>query len=160
MKRFKLMMPLALATAIFSCKPTPEKGTAIKKADWLIGSWSDTSPEGKLEENWVRANDSVYTATSLFIKGADTLHYEVITLTENGESLQYTASVKGQNNGQAVVFNQVADTKGQLVFSNPQHDYPQQIIYRQVNPDSLVAIVSGKQQGKSSTETYGMSRKR
>jgi hypothetical protein len=52
-----------------------------------------------------------------------------------------------------------SDSENTFVFENPKHNYPQKIVYKKVNENSLVATISGMQQGKQSTESYPMKRK-
>jgi hypothetical protein len=47
----------------------------------------------------------------------------------------------------------------EMVFENPKHDYPQKITYRQITKDSMVATISGIQQGKPSSDSYPMKRR-
>ena len=150
---------LVLLLAFAACKKSDSEGKEKDKialAHWLLGNWENKSIEGSLTENWEKVNDSTYKATSHFIKGKDTLHFESIDLQQKGEVLTYTATIKGQNDDKAVAFNLTTSTEKQLVFENLKHDYPQKISYTQISKDSLIAEISGLQQGKPSTEKYRM----
>ena len=144
---------------IYSCKKS-EKINKISAADWLIGTWENKSAQGKLSENWEKLNDSVYIGKSYFIKLKDTLHSESIVLKEIDGDLLYIPTVKGQNNDEPVSFKLTLSTTKQLVFENPKHDYPQKIVYSKINNDSLVATISGLQQGKPTSDNFKMSKKR
>lgn len=146
---------LALILTFVSCqkKESAEKDK-IKAADWLIGNWENTSPDGILTENWQNVNDSTFNAESYFIKGKDTLHFESIVLAQKGETLRYIATVKGQNDGKPVTFNSTSETENKLIFENPQHDYPQKITYTKGANNTLTAEISGKLQGKLTTERF------
>lgn len=146
---------LLLILAIASCKKS-DSNEKIKTARWLLGRWENNSADGILSETWKKTNDSTFQAESYFIKDKDTLHFETITLQQNGEELFYNATVKGQNNDEAVAFKLSNATEKELVFENPKHDYPKKIVYKQITPDSLMAEISGTQQGKPSSEKYSM----
>ena len=148
---------LILITTLVSCqkKESTEKDK-IKTANWLLGKWSSKMDDGELSENWNQLNDSTFEGKSFFIKGKDTLHFESIVLQQKGKDLFYNATVKGQNNNKAVPFKLTLDSINHLVFENPKHDYPQKITYSLINKDSLVASISGVQQGKPSSEQFGM----
>lgn len=140
-----------------SCKDSDaNKNEKIKAASWLLGNWENKSADGNLTENWEKVNDSTFQAQSYYIKEKDTLHFESITLQQKGENLTYTATVKGQNNDKPVSFKLKTATDKQLAFENLKHDYPQKISYTQITPDSLVAKISGIQQGKPSSEQFSM----
>ena len=152
---------LLFLLAFTACKNSDSEGTEkdkIKLAYWLLGNWENKSVEGSLTENWKKVNDSTYKATSYFAKGKDTLHFETINLEQKGEALTYIATIKGENDDKPVAFNLTTSTEKQLVFENQKHDYPQKISYSQISKDSIVAEISGIQQGKPSTEKYLMAR--
>ena len=154
---FQKTILLLLLLAIVSCKKSDSnKNEKIKATNWLLGNWENNSADGNLSETWKKVNDSTFQAQSYFIKEKDTLHFESITLQQKGEELPYTATVQGQNNDKPVSFKLTTSTEKQLVFENPKHDYPQKISYNQITTDSLVAKISGIQQGKPSSEQYSM----
>ncbi|MEO7977710.1 DUF6265 family protein [Flavobacterium sp.] len=146
--------------AIVSCqKRESVEKDKIKAADWLIGNWQNTSDEGVLNENWQKVNDSTFSATSHFIKGKDTLHFENIVLAQKSETLTYIATVKGQNDGKPVAFSSTSETENKLTFENPQHDYPQKITYTKGVNNTLTAEISGKLQGKLTSEKFIMTKR-
>lgn len=104
-------------------------------------------------------NDSTFSGDSYFINTKDTVHFESIQLVQKAEELTYIATVVGQNNEQPVAFKLTSDTDDTFTFENPAHDYPQKISYKKVSGTSLIASISGKQQGKQSTESYAMNKK-
>ncbi|QGK75068.1 DUF6265 family protein [Flavobacterium sp. SLB02] len=149
-----------LLVAVVSCqkKESVEKDK-IKIADWLIGNWKNTSPDGTLTENWTKLNDSTFSGASYFIKGKDTLHFESIVLAQKGETLTYFATVKGQNDDKSVAFPSTAESDKQLVFENPKHDYPQKITYTIGANNTITAEATGNLQGKVTTERFIMVKK-
>lgn len=146
---------LLVVFTLTSCQKSKEVSKIVGK-DWLLGKWENKSEGGNLEETWTKVNDSTFQGKSYYIKGKDTLHFESIVLQQNGEDLIYIPTVKGQNNDKPVSFKLTASTEKQLIFENPKHDYPQKIIYNQITKDSLVAEISGIQQGKPSSDKYSM----
>ncbi|SFD62389.1 DUF6265 family protein [Flavobacterium phragmitis] len=157
---FQKITLIALIIAFVSCqkKESVEKDK-IKLADWLIGNWENTSPEGVLSENWQKLNDSTFSASSYFIKGKDTLHFETIILAQLGEKLTYKATVKGQNDDKPVFFPATSESDKQLVFENAKHDYPQKITYTKGANNTLTAEISGNLNGKPSSEKFVMTKK-
>lgn len=152
---------LVAAFSAVSCKNKAEKKDHhIEIANWLIGDWEHKSEFGNLSEQWQQGNDSTFVGTTFFIKGKDTLHNESITLQEQGTDLIYSATVKDENADLPVAFKLTSETASQLVFENPKHDFPQKITYKKITADSIVAEVSGMQQGKPASETYPMARKK
>lgn len=159
----KVIKPLLIGTVLIlaSCQDKSEnKYEKLEKMTWLIGQWENKSPEGLLTETWTKDNDSTFSGQTYFIKNEkDTLHSESIVLTQTKEALIYRPTVKGQNNDQPVDFKLTSDLENSFTFENPKHDYPQKIVYKKVNDKSLVATISGIQQGKQSSESYPMKKK-
>ena len=148
---------ILLLLAMVSCKDSDaNEKEKIKAANWLLGNWENKATDGTLTEYWKKVNDSTFQAQSYFVKEKDTLHFESITLQQKGEVLTYTATVEGQNDDKPVTFKLTTATEKQMVFENPKHDYPQKISYTQITTDSLVAKISGIQQGKPSSEQFSM----
>ena len=157
---------LSLCAPFISCQKKEKSETAakaysqIEKADWLIGSWGNTTKEGILTETWTAQNDSILKGESYFVTGKDTVFSEKISLEQKGDSLFYIPIVKNQNEGKPVSFKLTAATDSQLVFENPKHDFPQKVTYTKVATDSLVAEISGIKDGKPSTESFPMKKKK
>ena len=149
-------------TAVFlaSCQNKSEnKFDKLQKMEWLVGNWEQKLPDGIVSENWTKENDSTYTGKSYFIKEKDTVHLESIVLTQKNETLLYIPTVNGQNNDEPVTFTMTSDAENTFSFENPAHDYPKKITYKKVNSTSLIATISGIQQGKPSQESYPMTKK-
>jgi hypothetical protein len=145
---------------LMSCSGSSKKQfDQLNEMQWLIGNWENNLEEGILTEQWSKKNDSTFTGQSYYLKGKDTIHSEKMELTERDEELYYIASVKGQNKNEPVEFKRTAATENAYTFENPQHDYPQKIVYKKNSDIQLNAIISGIQQGKASSENIILNRK-
>ncbi|MEC4049062.1 DUF6265 family protein [Flavobacterium sp. SUN046] len=156
---------IILVLGFSSCKKLDKNGNEIKefeelkKANWILGNWEKTDSLGTLKEQWKLQNDSSFIGNSNYIQNEkDTLHFEAMELTEINENLIYEATVKGENNDESVPFKMTKSTDSVLVFENPKHDYPQKITYKLINANNIVATIAGKINGKSSTESYPMTK--
>jgi hypothetical protein len=156
----KAIIILGLITLV-SCQNKSEKNfEKLEKMNWLIGQWENKSPEGLLTETWTKENDSTFSGQTYFIKNEkDTVHSESIVLTQVNDELIYSPTIKGENNDEPVDFKLNSDVENSFTFENLKHDYPQKIVYKKVNDNSLLATISGTQQGKPSSESYPMSKK-
>lgn len=128
----------------------------LKEVEWLLGTWENKTEKGTYTETW-QVTDNItkegYTykrleAFSTMVKDLDTLFSEEVVLFKIDKWI-YTVMAKGQNNDKAVVFTATKNTATELVFENPEHDFPKKITYTLVSPDSLYAEISGdgKKQG-------------
>jgi len=168
MKNSTLTTLLALSLAIVSCKESSEENNktsdskateaSFQDAEWLIGNWGNTLPDGSFIEKWTKENDTVYKAESYFIANNDTLFAEYVTLGKVNDTITYTVTVPDQNNEQPVGFKLTSMSANKMVFENPQHDYPNKIEYTKVTADSIIAVIYGLKKGKQASETFAMAR--
>jgi hypothetical protein len=76
----------------------------------------------------------------------DTLrNYEMLLLRSASGRLQYIAHLPGQA---PTVFTATALDDTSVKFENPKHDFPQEIVYRRVGADSVVAVTAGPANGQ------------
>lgn len=146
---------LVLVFTFASCQKSKEV-SKIVGTDWLLGKWENKSDRGNLLEIWKKANDSLFTGESYFIKEKDTLHSEKMQLEQKGEELYYISIIKGQNNDQPVTFKHNIEIKKQLIFENYKNDYPKKIIYKLITKDHLLIEIFGIQQKRQSSTRYSM----
>lgn len=151
----KAILILVTILLFTSCGKSKQVSKIVGK-DWLLGKWENKSDEGNLLEIWKKVNDSLFIGESYFLRGKDTLHSENIQLKQQGEDLFYTTTIQGQNNDKPVTFKQNVEIMKQLVFENPQHDYPRKIVYKPFAKGHLLIEISGIQQEKPSAARYSM----
>lgn len=94
------------------------------------------------------------------IKEQDTIVFETIRLVQEQDGMFYVPIVKGQNNGLPVRFAAKTVSETQLIFENPQHDFPQVISYTRISSDTLIAEISGTRSGKTRKQIFPMKRVR
>jgi len=138
---------------------TTQKYDQIKEFAWLEGTWENPTPQGTFTETWKKADDSTFTAVSVFVKAKDTLFHETVVLDQKGDSLHYIVTTKNQNDEKPVSFTLKSFTANSYVFENKQHDFPQKITYTKVTNDSIVAEISGTKNNKPGLEQFPMKRK-
>jgi hypothetical protein len=78
-------------------------------------------------------------------KGNATIEYEQTRIVERDGKLVYQANPSGQAPAEFVA-DRVGDRS--VVFSNPEHDFPQRVSYRSAGTDSLIARVEGTRGGQ------------
>lgn len=158
----KTAIPFLLGLLLLqSCNKYDANGNLIReyeeldKAKWLLGDWEQKDSMGTLTESWQVLDDSTFAGKSLFITAKnDTVHQETIELMQNGDFLIYSNTIKGENRDEPTQFQMREDQDSLLVFENPKRNYPKKIMYR-LNKDASASIsISGTQNGKQSTETY------
>lgn len=165
----KLIGLAIILTAFFiSCKNNQDANSetltkptnALETANWLIGKWGNSENGMDITEIWTKENDSVYTGISYAIRDKkDTVSLERIRLEKQKDKLVYIPVVKDQNAGEVVKFTLTSSEEQELVFENPEHDFPQKVSYKLITKDSLLAEISGIYKGKEQSEKFPMHRK-
>ena len=154
--RTKLFFAVVGITLLFAW--TIKQTNGIEKAGWLIGTWENKTAKGSLYETWSKTNDNEYSGKSYAVKEKDTIVFENIRIVQEQDGLFYIPIVKIQNDGLAVRFTIKIISETQLVFENPQHDFPQIISYTKIGMDSLVAEISGIKNGQERKQAFPMKR--
>lgn len=153
MKKYIILTVLTIASICsISCKKS--KYTELEKAKWILGKWENVTPQGTLTETWERKNDSTFTGISYFMKDKDTIFSERISLEQTDDQLSYIPTVSEQNSGKPVTFVMISISDKQFIFENPKHDFPQKITYNLIKKDSIIAEISGTENGKNKSETF------
>ena len=136
----------------------PNQKNSILMLSWLIGKWKSVNDKLITYEIWEKKNDQLYSGTSFTLKGEDTLFQESITLQQNGNEIYYIPLVKDQNEGKPVPFKFTKIKDGEYYFENPEHDFPQVIIYKNPQPDFLCARIEGISEGVFHKEDFNFVR--
>lgn len=151
---------LVLSIFLFSCSPKKEKKQfpLITKAQWVLGEWKNQDKNGDFTEKWEVASDSTLMGESFVISKKDTVFFENMLLEQREDSLFYNVSINKQNT--ITSFYLTKSSPNQLVFENPQHDFPTKITYTLAAKDSIMAEISGKVKGKITSEKFPMKKKK
>ena len=155
MKKLVVLLSIVLVT---SCQQkSKNKFEKINQANWFLGVWNNKSKEADFTEIWEKATDSSYIAESFVLVNKDTVYYEKIDLLERNDSLLYIVSVRNQNNEKPVAFHATSIKRDSITFENPKHDFPNKIVYRKIESDSMIATIYGK---NHKPEFFPMKKKR
>lgn len=121
---------------------------------WLAGCWQQRSGNRESLEMWMPPAGGLMLGASRTIVGGAVREYEQLVLKMENGKLVFTATPSGQ---QTASFTSTSVTDTSFVVENPQHDFPQRIIYRRRGTDSLIARIEGPGgAGGSGTATRGI----
>ncbi len=115
-----LMIVLYMCAAMLASPATAEAPR------WIVGCWE--SPDESATEVWVIEPDGTLIGFGVALDQGKVRFYEVLKIESNENGvLFYTAHPIGQA---AASFRASKETSSSVVFTNPAHDYPQEISYR------------------------------
>lgn len=93
-------------------------------------------------EQW-QMHDTFLSGEVIKIQNQDTLTVEYLRIFSENNAIYYEATVPSQNEGKAIRFILTQQNKLNFTFENPNHDFPQKIVYNFKNKNTLNAIISG-----------------
>ena len=129
---------------------------SIDSAAWLAGCWSADGKEAGSGEQWMAPAGGTMLGVGRVVRGDQTLGFEFMQVRAcaNG-SLVFIAAPSGQRETSFVLSRSEA---GLLVFENPEHDFPQFVIYRLMSPNRLHARIEGQRSGALRGVDFPMTR--
>lgn len=136
MKRLLIIIPI-ISLFLVSCQ------NEMDKAEWLIGNWEHTSEEGKFTEKWKKKSSKTFIGNSYFVIENDTVFSERVNLVQRGKDLFYIVEITTEPSARVTEFKLTSNSANQLVFENPENDFPKKITYNRIHKDSLFAEISG-----------------
>lgn len=145
---------LALALLVASLQ-AGERAASLADLGWLSGSWKQEANGKVIEEHWTTPAGGSMLGMSRTIKNGKTVAFEFLRIEQRDGTLLYIAQPQG---APPTEFRLLSANDNELVFANPQHDFPKRIRYRR-NPDGSVTARVEDESGKKGNDfTYLRSR--
>lgn len=143
---------LVLSSAF--CQQSSFSAKDFEKLSPIEGTWLHKRAHGDIYERWSRKSLTEFSGTSYKLSGLDTMPLEKVSLYLKGKQIVYAPVAAGQNDEKQVLFMLKSIDGSRFVFENPQHDFPQRIVYDFRSSDSLYAHIEGKVNGQSKRINY------
>ncbi|MGB5815735.1 MAG: DUF6265 family protein [Thermoanaerobaculia bacterium] len=121
------------------------EAASVEDLAWLAGCWASVGAEAGSGEQWMEPAGGTLLGVNRTVKGSETVAHEFMQIreTESGE-IEFIANPSGQSEA---AFSLVGLSADEVVFENPDHDFPQRIIYR-LKGDDLEGRIEGKVKGE------------
>lgn len=121
--------------------PLAASPASIDDLAWLSGCWSSTDQEAGSGEQWMPPAGGTMLGVNRMISDGQTVAFEFIRIVATGDGgLVFIASPSGQA---TTGFALVRVNDHEVIFENPDHDFPQRIIYRLLSEEDLLGRVEG-----------------
>lgn len=143
---------LLTSILLISCGTVPKQShQSATPFDPLIGHWEGPLGGGTYIEKWEKRSDQYLQGEGYWIRNADTILVEDISIRKIGPHWAYIAII---NNSAPTLFTCTKASAEEWVFENPEHDYPQQVGYRLQSSEELYAWTDGLVKGKPRKDEY------
>lgn len=123
------------------------RGGGLEALDWLTGCWQGGDTDRVVEEQWMGPRGGTLLGMSRTVTGGRTAEYEFLQIRQQDDGLFYIARPSGQAETSFKLVSDATQLAREAVFENPQHDFPQRIIYRLQPDGALLARIEGAKEG-------------
>ncbi len=137
--------------------PAAEKKLKIEDIGWLSGCWKGTENSSKSTfEHWTMPVGNMMLGMGTTVKNGKVTAYEYMRIEARDDgNLVFAAKPYDQSES---AFTLTSSEAGNLIFENPQNEFPQRVIYRRTKDDSIEARIDGVKDGKKRAALFPMER--
>ena len=160
-----LGIPLAVLTALFSaCNSTsmhpkqpatmtvsPPPSGRDTSLGWLEGRWTGSQDGTEMEEHWTSAAGRALLGMHKDVKNGKMTSFEFLRIEDTDKGFVFFASPRS---APVTPFPMIESGDRRIVFANPDHDFPQRILYWLDDAGALHARVEGKVRSEVQSEEW------
>ena len=125
----------------------------VNQLSFLAGCWQD--PRGN-EEQWMKPLGGTLFGMARTVSKGKTVFWEFHQIQTRPEGVvlivQHAKTIK------PVEFRAIRISESEVIFENPEHDFPQRILYRKQPDGGLFARIEGREKGKDRGVDFPMKR--
>jgi hypothetical protein len=122
----------------------------------LSGCWERNEKSGTVAtEMWMKPAGTSIMGMGRTVKNGKTVDYEMMRIELRADGIYFVAKPKA--NAAETSFKLKSSSGGEFAFENPEHDFPQRVIYK-VKGNSLTGRIEGTQNGRSMGFDFPMTR--
>jgi Domain of unknown function (DUF6265) len=140
-----------LGLSLIGLAHQPGAATDLSELSWLAGHWTGVQDGLEMEESWLEVKGNSMLGVHRDVKNNHTVSFEFLRIDTSADGITYWASPGGRP---PTPFRLKESNGKRVVFENPQHDFPQRIIYWLDGADSLHAKIEGTYQSKPAAEEW------
>jgi hypothetical protein len=132
---------LILPCSCFAQSPKP----TLNDLSWLAGCWEANLKGREVTEQWMKPGGGIMLGMARTVSKGKAAEFEFTQIREQDDAIYYVAKPSGQAEAS---FKLIKLQNKEAVFENPQHDFPQRVIYRLQSDGSLFARVEAAVKGQ------------
>jgi len=149
MRRLIVLLAL-LAVPAFAAEPR------VEDLKWMAGHWAATIDGVAMEELWLAPSGGLMLGMHREVKDGRATEFEFLRIAMTKDGVTYLPQPGGQP--PTTPFKLVESGANRAVFANPEHDFPQRILYW-MKGAQLCAAVEGKMDSKDVREEWCWSKR-
>ncbi|TAH38253.1 MAG: hypothetical protein EYC70_06420 [Planctomycetota bacterium] len=126
-------------------------GSELAALTWLSGSWAGEAGGILTEEHWTAPMGGSMLGMARSSQGGRQVFFEYARIEARSGNIYYLASPLGR---EPVPFRLAESEPQRAVFENPEHDFPQRVLYWREADGSLRARIEGVENGQARQEDW------
>jgi hypothetical protein len=143
---------LGFVLFLLAASSSPAGAASIADLDWLAGCWISVGGEAGSGEQWMAPAGGTLLGVGRTVKNGRTVAHEFMQIREiEPGKIAFIARPSGQAEA---TFPLTKAAEREVVFENPQHDFPQRVIYRLDGEGVLRASIEGLSKGQLKTVEF------
>jgi len=133
-----------------------EEAVTVDRLAWLSGCWVSDGGEAGSGEQWSKPGGGTMQGMSRFVRDGKTVAWEFVRIIENeAGSLTFIAAPSGQASH---AFPLTSLGMHEVIFEDPEHDFPQRILYRLLEAGRLLGRIEGVSNGQIRAVDFPLTR--
>ena len=146
MTRWKAILAVLGTLAI----PSAAEEDPLAALAWIGGTWEGQTGNIQMEETWTRPAGGLILGVHRDLFPGGRSFFEFLRIEQRGDDIVYIAMPRGEN---ATEFRMTELKDKRVVFENPEHDFPQKIVYT-IDGETLSATVEGVANGERRSSSW------
>jgi hypothetical protein len=154
----KLLSALLWITLLAGLTFAQNSTNRISDLAWLSGCWgsTDEAKQVTLSEQWMKPDGGMMLGMGRTVESQKAVDWEFMRIEQRGADVYFLA--RPRSNKDETPFKAIRLTTFEVVFENPDHDFPQRVIYRLTKSGDLAARIEGTKGGQTKAFDYPMKR--
>lgn len=129
---------------LFSLVSGSVAAATVDDLAWMAGCWAGGDSDRRVEEQWMAPAGGTLLGMGRTVAGGRTRAWEFMRIEEDAGKVVFIARPSGQ---EGASFPSIEVTEGRVVFENPDHDFPQRVIYQRTDEGGLLGRIEGVTDG-------------
>lgn len=128
----------------------------VARMKWLSGCWASVNGEAGSGEQWMPPAGRSMFGMSRTVRDGATVAFEFMRIAEEESGkVVFVAAPSGQ---QPATFELLSLSDNEVIFENPDHDFPQRVLYRLMPGNLLTGRIEGTVNGAARGIDFPMKR--
>ncbi len=141
---------------LLAMRPAMAEDAQLERLGWLAGCWASEKGEPGSVEHWLPLAGGTMLGIGRTVKNGRTVEHEFLQIRLNAEGKVVYVALPSRQKEATFVATSIGDRA--VTFENPEHDFPQRILYKAVGEAGLAARIEGTRNGATRGIDFPMKR--